>query len=71
MHVKKIDPYFQPTTDFVKVNDVVANTAEPLENLYEKFVGELVISPLDEKRAVLDLEINDDDLSLIHIFLLA
>ena len=61
LHVKKIDPYFQPTTGFVKVNDVVVSTAEPLENLYEKFTGELVISPLDEKRAVLDLEINDDD----------
>ncbi len=61
LHVKKIDPYFQPTTGFVKVNDVVVNTAEPLENLYEKFADELVISPLDEKLAVLDLEINDDD----------
>ncbi|WP_462113241.1 HdrB C-terminal domain-containing protein [Campylobacter concisus] len=61
LHVKKIDPYFQPTTGFVKVNDVVVSTAEPLVNLYEKFAGELVISPLDEKRAVLDLEINDDD----------
>ena len=61
LHVKKIDPYFQPTTGFVKVNDVVVSTAEPLVNLYEKFTGELVISPLDEKRAVLDLEINDDD----------
>ncbi|WP_462104385.1 HdrB C-terminal domain-containing protein [Campylobacter concisus] len=61
LHIKKIDPYFQPTTGFVKVNDVVVSTAEPLVNLYEKFVGELVISPLDEKRAVLDLEINDDD----------
>ena len=61
LHIKKIDPYFQPRTGFVKVNDVVVNTAEPLENLYEKFTGELVISPLDEKRAVLDLEINDDD----------
>ena len=61
LHVKKIDPYFQPITGFVKVNDVVVNTAEPLVNLYEKFADELVISPLDEKRAVLDLEINDDD----------
>ncbi|MFC2747012.1 MAG: hypothetical protein ACFN4I_02005 [Campylobacter concisus] len=61
LHVKKIDPYFQPTTGFVKVNDVVVSTTEPLVNLYEKFTGELVISPLDEKRAVLDLEINDDD----------
>ena len=61
LHVKKIDPYFQPTTGFVKVNDVVVNTADPLVNLYEKFAGEIVISPLDEKRAVLDLEINDDD----------
>ncbi|WP_103648933.1 HdrB C-terminal domain-containing protein [Campylobacter concisus] len=61
LHVKKIDPYFQPTTGFVKVNDVVVNTAEPLENLYEKFADKLVISPIDEKRAVLDLEINDDD----------
>ena len=61
LHIKKIDPYFQPTTGFVKVNDVVVNTAEPLENLYEKFTGELVISPLDEKRAVLDFEINDGD----------
>lgn len=61
LHIKKIDPYFQPITGFVKVNDVVVSTAEPLVNLYEKFVGELVISPLDEKRAVLDLEINDDD----------
>lgn len=61
LHIKKIDPYFQLTTGFVKVNDVVVSTAEPLVNLYEKFVGELVISPLDEKRAVLDLEINDDD----------
>ncbi|WP_149716108.1 hypothetical protein [Campylobacter concisus] len=61
LHVKKIDPYFQPTTGFVKVNDVVVSTTEPLVNLYEKFTGEIVISPLDEKRAVLDLEINDDD----------
>ena len=61
LHIKKIDPYFQPITGFVKVNDVVVSTAEPLVNLYEKFTGELVISPLDEKRAVLDLEINDDD----------
>ncbi|WP_149719197.1 hypothetical protein [Campylobacter concisus] len=61
LHVKKIDPYFQPITGFAKVNDVVVNTAEPLVNLYEKFAGELVISPLDEKGAVLDLEINDDD----------
>ena len=61
LHIKKIDPYFQPTTGFVKVNDVVVSTAEPLVNLYEKFTGELVISPLDEKRAVLDLEINNDD----------
>ncbi|WP_103628848.1 hypothetical protein [Campylobacter concisus] len=61
LHIKKIDPYFQPITGFVKVNDVVVSTAEPLENLYEKFVDKLVISPLDEKRAVLDLEINDDD----------
>ena len=61
LHIKKIDPYFQLTTGFVKVNDVVVSTAEPLVNLYEKFADELVISPLDEKRAVLDLEINDDD----------
>ena len=61
LHIKKIDPYFQPTTGFVKVNDVVVSTAEPLVNLYEKIADELVISPLDEKRAVLDLEINDDD----------
>lgn len=61
LHVKKIDPYFQPITGFVKVNDVVVSTTEPLENLYKKFTGELVISPLDEKKAVLDLETNDDD----------
>ncbi len=61
LHVKKIDPYFQPITGFVKVNDVVVSTAEPLVNLYKKIADELVISPLDEKRAVLDLEINDDD----------
>ncbi|WP_103624299.1 HdrB C-terminal domain-containing protein [Campylobacter concisus] len=60
-HVKSIDPYFSPFEGFVKVNDVVVSTAQPLANLAQKFGSELCIAPLDEKRAVLDLEINDDD----------
>ena len=40
LHVKKIDPYFQPITGFVKVNDVVVSTAEPLVNLYKKIADE-------------------------------
>ena len=60
-HVKSIDPYFSPFEGFVKVNDVVVSTAKPLANLAQKFRDELCIAPLDEKRAVLDLAINDDD----------
>ena len=60
-HVKSIDPYFSPFEDFVKVNDVVVSTAQPLANLAQKFGDELCIAQLDEKRAVLDLAINDDD----------
>ena len=60
-HVKSIDPYFSPFDGFVKVNDVVVSTAQPLANLAQKFGSELCIAPLDEKRAVLDLAINDDD----------
>ena len=60
-HVKSIDPYFSPFEGFVKVNDVVVSTAQPLANLAQKLGGELCIAPLDEKRAVLDLAINDDD----------
>ena len=60
-HVKSIDPYFSPFEGFVKVNDVVVSTAQPLANLAQKFGGELCIAPLDEKRAVIDLAINDDD----------
>ena len=60
-HVKSIDPYFSPFEGFVKVNDVVVSTAQPLANLLFNFGSELCIAPLDEKRAVLDLAINDDD----------
>ena len=60
-HVKSIDPYFSPFEGFVKVNGVVVSTAQPLANLAQKFGDELCIAPLDEKRAVLDLAINDDD----------
>ena len=60
-HVKSIDPYFSPFDGFVKVNGVVVSTAQPLANLVQKFRDELCIAPLDEKRAVLDLAINDDD----------
>ena len=60
-HVKSIDPYFSPFEGFVKVNGVVVSTAQPLANLVQKFRDELCIAPLDEKRAVLDLAINDDD----------
>ena len=60
-HVKSIDPYFSPFEGFVKVNDVVVSTAQPLENLAQKFGDKLCIGPLDEKRALLDLAINDDD----------
>ena len=60
-HVKSIDPYFSPFEGFVKVNDVVVSTAQPLANLAQKLGDELYIAPLDEKRAVLDLAINDDD----------
>ncbi|QPH94942.1 hypothetical protein [Campylobacter concisus] len=60
-HVKSIDPYFSPFEGFVKVNGVVVSTAQPLANLAQKFGSELCIAPLDEKRAVLDLAINDDD----------
>ena len=60
-HVKSIDPYFSPFEGFVKVNDVVVSTAQPLANLAQKLGSELCIAPLDEKRAVLDLAINDDD----------
>lgn len=60
-HVKSIDPYFSPFEGFVKVNDVVVSTAQPLANLAQKFGDELCIAPLDEKRAVLDLVINDGD----------
>ena len=60
-HVKSIDPYFSPFEGFVKVNDVVVSTAQPLANLAQKFGDELCIAPLDEKRAVIDLAINDDD----------
>ena len=60
-HIKSIDPYFSPFEGFVKVNGVVVSTAQPLANLAQKFRNELCIAPLDEKRAVLDLAINDDD----------
>ena len=60
-HVKSIDPYFSPFEGFVKVNDVVVSTAQPLANLVQKLGGELCIAPLSQKRAVLDLAINDDD----------
>ena len=60
-HVKSIDPYFSPFEGFVKANGVVVSTAQPLENLAQKFGDELCIAPLDEKRAVIDLAINDDD----------
>ena len=60
-HVKSIDPYFSPFEGFVKVNGVVVSTAQPLANLAQKFRDELCIAPLDEKRAVLDLAINDED----------
>ena len=60
-HVKSIDPYFSPFEGFVKVNDVVVSTAQPLANLLFNFGSELYIAPLSEKRAVLDLAINDDD----------
>ncbi|MGF7403967.1 DUF5644 domain-containing protein [Campylobacter concisus] len=60
-HVKSIDPYFSPFDGFVKVNGVVVNTAQPLANLAQKFRDELCIAPLSQKRAVLDLAINDDD----------
>ncbi|WP_148801954.1 hypothetical protein [Campylobacter concisus] len=60
-HVKSIDPYFSPFEGFVKVNGVVASTTQPLANLAQKFIDELCIAPLSEKRAVLDLAINDDD----------
>lgn len=60
-HVKSIDPYFSPFEGFVKVNDVVVSTTQPLANLAQKFRDELCIAPLSQKRAVLDLAINDDD----------
>ena len=60
-HVKSIDPYFSPFEGFVKVNGVVVSTAQPLANLLFNFGSELCIAPLSEKRAVLDLAINDDD----------
>ncbi|WP_149709361.1 hypothetical protein [Campylobacter concisus] len=60
-HVKSIDPYFSPFDGFVKVNGVVVSTAQPLANLAQKLGDELCIAPLSEKRAVLDLAINDDD----------
>ena len=60
-HIKSIDPYFSPFEGFVKINGVVVSTAQPLANLAQNFRDELCIAPLDEKRAVLDLAINDDD----------
>ena len=60
-HVKSIDPYFSPFEGFVNVNGVVVSTAQPLANLAQKFRDELCIAPLDEKRAVIDLAINNDD----------
>ena len=60
-HVKSIDPYFSPFEGFVKVNGVVVSTAQPLANLAQKFGSELCVAPLDKKRVVLDLAINDDD----------
>ena len=60
-HVKSIDPYFSPFEGFVKVNGVVVSTAQPLADLAQKLGDELCIAPLSEKRAVLDLAINDDD----------
>ena len=60
-HIKSIDPYFSPFEGFVKVNGVVVSTAQPLANLVQKLGGELCIAPLSQKRAVLDLAINDDD----------
>ena len=60
-HVKSIDPYFSPFDGFVKVNGVVVSTAQPLVNLAQKLGSELCVAPLDEKRAILDLAINDDD----------
>ncbi|WP_459880308.1 HdrB C-terminal domain-containing protein [Campylobacter concisus] len=60
-HVKSIDPYFSPFEGFVKINGVVVSTAQPLANLAQKFRDELCIAPLSEKRAILDLAINDDD----------
>ena len=60
-HVKSIDPYFSPFEGFGKVNGVVVSTAQPLANLLFNFGSELCIAPLSEKRAVLDLAINDDD----------
>ena len=60
-HVKSIDPYFSQFEGFVKVNGVVVSTTQPLANLLFNFGSELCIAPLDEKRAVLDLAINDDD----------
>ena len=60
-NVKSIDPYFSPFEGFVKVNDIVVSTAQPLANLVQKLGGELCIAPLSQKRAVLDLAINDDD----------
>ena len=60
-HVKSIDPYFSPFDGFVKVNGVVVSTAQPLANLLFNFGNELCVAPLSQKRAVLDLAINDDD----------
>ena len=60
-HVKSIDPYFSTFEGFVKVNGVVVSTAQPLVNLAQKLGSELCVAPLDEKRAILDLAINDDD----------
>ena len=60
-HVKSIDPYFSTFEGFVKVNGVVVSTAQPLVNLAQKLGSKLCVAPLDEKRAILDLAINDDD----------
>lgn len=60
--IKKNDPYFEfEGVEFVMVNGYLTSLEESLEEVVGRFGKELVISSLQDKRAIKDLKIDSDD----------
>lgn len=58
---EKVFEYPTGTNAAISINGVFVNTSEKLGSVVERFGKELTLEPLNQKRAIKDLVINDDD----------